>query len=129
MDSGLTVAFGHDCGMDPWYPLGSQDMLDVAHMGLHVAQMTGANQMRDCFKAITTNPAEILGLEKYGLKVGGKGDLVILQCEDEIEALRLRPQRLYVIRSGKIISRASEAVSYLDLAGQRSQTDFMFSKP
>jgi cytosine deaminase len=39
--AGVTVAFGHDCVMDPWYGLGSGDMLEVAHMGLHVAQMTG----------------------------------------------------------------------------------------
>jgi cytosine deaminase len=30
---GVTVAFGQDCVMDPWYPLGSGDMLDVAHFG------------------------------------------------------------------------------------------------
>ncbi|MBM3537825.1 MAG: amidohydrolase family protein, partial [Alphaproteobacteria bacterium] len=57
MDAGLPVAFGHDCVMDPWYPLGRADMLDVAHMGLHVAQMTGTEAMRRCFDAVTMNPA------------------------------------------------------------------------
>ena len=38
--AGVNVAFGHDCVMDPWYSLGSADMLEVAAMGLHVAQMT-----------------------------------------------------------------------------------------
>ena len=44
--AGVNVAFGHDCVMDPWYPLGSGDMLEVAAMGLHVAQMTSRAQMR-----------------------------------------------------------------------------------
>src|SRR5215475_4629381 len=36
--AGVNVAFGHDCVMDPWYSLGSEDMLEVAQMGLHVGQ-------------------------------------------------------------------------------------------
>ena len=70
MAAGVDVAFGHDCVLDPWYPLGSADMLEVAHMGLHVAQMTGQAAMRACFDAVTTTPARILGLEGYGLAPG-----------------------------------------------------------
>ena len=46
MAAGINVAMGHDCVMDPWYSLGSHDMLEVAHMGLHVGQMTGTAEMR-----------------------------------------------------------------------------------
>ena len=128
MNAGLNVAFGHDCVMDPWYPLGSHDMLDVAHMALHVAQMTGQNEMESCFDAVTTNPAKILGLENYGLEKGCKADLVILQCSNAIEAIRLRPPRLYVIKSGKIIS-STDPVSYkLNLSGEKSQTDLIFRR-
>ena len=70
MAAGIDVAFGHDCVLDPWYPLGSADMLEVAHMGLHVAQMTGQAAMRACFDAVTTTPARILGLEGYGIAPG-----------------------------------------------------------
>src|SRR3546814_3455974 len=52
MAAGVNVAFGHDCVMDPWYPLGSHDMLEVAHMGLHVGQMTGRAAMLACFDAV-----------------------------------------------------------------------------
>ena len=126
MDAGLTVAFGHDCVMDPWYPLGSHDMLDVAHMALHVAQMTGQSQMEQCFEAITSNPAKILNLEKYGIKKGYKADLVVLQCRNAIEALRLRPARLYVIKSGKIISSTKNVSYELNLSGKKIQTDLIF---
>jgi len=80
MDAGVKVAFGHDCVMDPWYSLGSADMLEVASMGLHVAQMTGVEQMQACFHAITEVPAAILGLEGYGIEKGCNADLVILHC-------------------------------------------------
>ena len=78
--AGVDVAFGHDCVMDPWYALGSGDMLEVAHMGLHVAQMTGQAAMRQCFEAVTSVPARILGLNGYGLEVGCHADLVLLQA-------------------------------------------------
>ena len=121
--AGLTVAFGHDCVMDPWYPLGSHDMLEVASMGLHVAQMTGIEQMHHCFDAVTHNPAKILHLPDYGLHKGCNGDLVILQANDVVDALRLKPARLAVVRRGKVIS-TTPAVKYdLTLDGQQVQTD------
>src|SRR4029434_9002251 len=63
--AGIDVALGHDCVLDPWYPLGAADMLEVAHMGVHVAQMTGQQAMKACFDAVTSVPARILGLEGY----------------------------------------------------------------
>ncbi len=123
MAAGLTVAFGHDCVMDPWYPLGSHDMLEVASMGLHVAQMTGLNQMHHCFDAVTHDPAKILHLENYGLHKGCNGDLVILQANDVIDALRLKPPRIAVVRRGKVIS-ATQPVRYdLTLGETKVQTD------
>lgn len=124
MASGINLSFGHDCVMDPWYSLGSHDMLEVAHMGLHVAQMTGVEQMRKMFEAITLNGAKTMGLDGYGLEPGCNADLVILQAADPIEAIRLRPPRLYVIRRGKIISRTSPAVCSVDLDGQKFDVDF-----
>jgi len=107
MEAGINLAFGHDCVMDPWYSLGTHDMLEVAHMGLHVGQMTGIKEMKKCFAAITTNGAKVLGLTDYGLEPGKKADLVILQCKNEIEAIRLHPARLYVLKAGKIIARTN----------------------
>ncbi|MDB5911362.1 MAG: codA, partial [Ramlibacter sp.] len=62
MAAGVNVAFGHDCVMDPWYGMGSGDMLEVAHMGLHVAQMTSQAGMRACFDAVTVNAAQVMQL-------------------------------------------------------------------
>jgi cytosine/creatinine deaminase len=102
--AGVTVAFGQDCVKDPWYPLGSGDMLDVAHMGLHVALMTAPDQMRNCFDMVTTAPAQIMGLD-FGLRVGARGSLIVLDCTDPIEAIRTRPARLAVISDGRVVAR------------------------
>ena len=123
--AGINVAFGHDCVMDPWYSLGSGDMLEVAHMGLHVAQMTSQSAMRQCFDAVTVNPARILGLQGYGLEAGCNADFVLLQAHDPVEAIRLRATRLQVFKRGKLLAQTPAATSQLHLDGRPAQTSMM----
>ncbi|TBO34303.1 cytosine deaminase [Aquabacterium lacunae] len=123
--AGVDVAFGHDCVMDPWYSLGTGDMLEVAHMGLHVAQMTGQQAMRQCFEAVTTTPARILGIEGWGLAPGCRADLVLLQARDPVEALRVRATRLAVIRRGQVIARTPPKVARLQLPSGAVSVDFL----
>ena len=122
--AGLTVAFGHDCVMDPWYSLGSGDLLEVAGMGLHVAQMTSQDAMRQCFEAVTSAPARLLHLPGYGMAPGCHADFVLLDARDAIEALRLRPPRLRVYRRGRLIAQSQPAVSQLNLPGRPASTAF-----
>ena len=123
--AGVNVAFGHDCVMDPWYSLGSADMLEVASMGLHVAQMTSQAAMRQCFEAVTTRPAAILGLDGYGLESGCNADFVLLQARDPIEAIRLRATRLAVYRRGKCVAQSPAGTASLFMAGRPGETSFM----
>ena len=102
--------------MDPWYALGSADMLEVAAMGLHVAQMTSAAGMRACFDAVTEVPARMLGLDGYGIAPGCRADCVLLQARDPVEAIRLRAQRLAVVRGGRVVARTAPASAALQLA-------------
>lgn len=129
MAAGINVGFGHDCVMDPWYGLGSGDMLEVASMGLHVAQMTSQAGMRACFDAVTVNNARILGLDDYGLEVGRSADFVLLQAGDAVEALRLRAQRLLVVRRGQVLSRCAPAQALLSLPGRPAAVDWLLPRP
>lgn len=122
--AGVNVAFGHDCVMDPWYGLGSADMLEVAHMGLHVAQMTSQAGMRACFDAVTTNAARVMHLPDYGLERGCAASFVLLQARDPVEAIRLRAPRLRVWKHGKLLAQTPEVVARLHLDAGR-QTRFM----
>ena len=126
--AGIDVAFGQDCAMDPWYSFGSGDMLEVAHMGLHVAQMTGVEASKACFRAVTDTPAKILGLEGYGIAPGCHADLVVLDARDPIEAIRLRATRTLVMRRGKVISRAPANRATLSIEGRPSTVDFRLAK-
>ncbi|MCY1125755.1 amidohydrolase family protein [Frigidibacter sp. RF13] len=115
---GITVGWGQDCVMDPWYSLGTADMLDVAFMGLHVAQMTHPEEMARCFRMVTEDNARIMNLEAYGLKVGDKASLVVLDAGNPTEALRLRAERLAVVSNGKVIARRHRNDTRLTIAGR-----------
>ncbi len=115
---GITVGWGQDCVMDPWYSLGTADMLDVAFMGLHVAQMTHPEEMARCFRMVTEDNARIMGLEGYGLNKGDTASLVVLDAGNPTEALRLRADRLLVVSKGKVISRRQRNDARLDLPGR-----------
>lgn len=120
---GINVAFGHDCVMDPWYSMGSGDMLEVASMGLHVAQMTSRDAIRYCYECVTTHPAKAMGLEGYGIEKGCRADFVLLQARDTIEAIRLKAARLAVVKSGKVIATSAPRQSQLAIEGRPAMVD------
>jgi cytosine deaminase len=126
--AGINVGFGHDCVLDPWYALGSGDMLEVAAMGLHVAQMTSQAGMRQCFDAVTTHNARILGLDGYGLEPGCRADAVLLQARTPAEAIRLRAPRLQVVRGGQVLARSAARQVALDLPGRPAAVDFTLGR-
>jgi cytosine deaminase len=124
MEAGLNVSFGHDCVMDPWYSMGSGDMLEVGHMAIHVAQMAGIEDKKKIFDALTVNSAKTMGLDGYGLEKGKNADLIVLQARDPVEALRLKPVRLFVVRKGKIIAKSEPRISLIELAGRPKRVDY-----
>jgi cytosine deaminase len=125
MAAGVNVAFGHDCVMDPWYGMGSADMLEVAHMGLHVAQMTSQKGIRACFDAVTANAAKVMHLDGYGIEAGCNASFVLLQARDVVEAVRLRATRLHVWRNGQQLARTAELRAELSIAGRPGHTAFL----
>jgi cytosine deaminase len=115
---GILVGWGQDCVLDPWYSLGTADMLDVAFMGLHVAQMTHPAEMARCFEMVTQTNASIIGLSDYGLHKGAQASMVVLDAGNPTEALRLRPARLAVVAKGKVIARSPRGDAVLSLPGR-----------
>jgi len=108
--AGVNVACGHDSIMDPWYPLGRGSMLDALSMLVHVGQMTGRAELFRAFEMVTTNPARAAEVE-YGVKEGGPANFVVFDCEDEAEAIRLRPAARWVVRLGRVVAETQPATS------------------
>ncbi|MER9330783.1 amidohydrolase family protein [Mesorhizobium sp. M0488] len=115
---GIRVGWGQDCVLDPWYSLGTADMLDVAFMGLHVAQMSSPADMARCFDMVTNVNASIMGLDHLGLAVGKRASLVVLDAGNPIEALRLRAERICVVARGKVVAERTKQDTRLSVPGR-----------
>lgn len=115
---GIRVGWGQDCVLDPWYSLGTADMLEVAFMGLHVAQMSSPADMARCFDMVTNVNASIMGLDHLGLAVGKRASLVVLDAGNPVEALRLRAERLCVIARGKVVAERTKQETSLSIVGR-----------
>lgn len=120
LKAGIRVGWGQDCVLDPWYSLGTADMLDVAFMGLHVAQMSSPADMARCFDMVTNVNASIMGLDHLGMEVGKTASMVMLDAGNPIEALRLRAERLCVIARGKVVAERPKRDMALNIAGRPS---------
>ena len=118
IEHGILVGWGQDCVLDPWYSLGCAEMLDVALMGLHLAQMTSEQDMRRCFDMVTTENVRIMGLDDIGLEAGKRASFVVLDAASPVEAIRLRPDRLLVVSNGRVIARKPRRDSELLIPGR-----------
>ncbi len=125
--AGVNVACGHDSIMDPWYPLGRGSMLDALSMLVHVAQMTGRDELYRAYEMVTTNPARAAGVESV-LKEGGTANFVVFDCEDEAEAIRLRPAARWVVRQGRVVAETQPATSVVHHHGADHPVTFTKAK-
>ncbi|WP_312847938.1 cytosine deaminase [Serratia proteamaculans] len=123
LEAEINVCFGHDDVFDPWYPLGTANMLQVLHMGLHVCQLMGYGQIDDGLKLITSHSARTLHLTDYGLTAGNSANLVILPADSGFDAVRRQTPVRYSIRQGSVIAETQPAETTLYLA-QDEKVDF-----
>ena len=107
LKAGLNVCFGHDDVFDPWYPLGTANMLQVLHMGMHVGQMMGYPELNNGLNLITKNSARTLHLQNYGIEAGNPANCIILPAENGFDALRRQVPTRYSIRHGKILAETT----------------------
>ena len=115
LKNNINVCFGHDDVFDPWYPLGTANMLQVLHMGLHICQLMGYGQINDGLKLVTENSAKALGLQGYGVEEGNAANFIILPAENGFDAVRRQVPTRYSIRHGKVIAETKLAETTIHL--------------
>ncbi|ARK30157.1 cytosine deaminase [Halalkalibacter krulwichiae] len=116
-EANINVCFGHDDIFDPWYPLGTGNMLQVLHMGIHVCQLLGYDQIVNSIDLITKNSAKTLHIEdEYGIEVGKVANFIVLNASDEYDAIRRQTSVRYSIRNGKIISETKPSETVVELS-------------
>lgn len=125
LEAGMNVCFGHDDIFDPWYPLGTGNMLQVLHMGIHASQLMGYEQIVNSIDLITENSAKTLNIEdSYGIEKGKPANLIVLSAENEYEAIRRQAIVKYSIRNGRIISKTKPSETTVNL-GSEEKVDFV----
>ncbi len=107
---GLNVSLGHDCIQDPWYSLGTGNMLPVAAMAIHACHMTGTDEIDACFDMVTTNAAKTLKVEDhYGIAPGSPANLIVLDADSPYDAIRRQATVTHVISRGKLLAKTQPA--------------------
>ncbi|MGX9256777.1 cytosine deaminase [Pantoea ananatis] len=115
LEADINVCFGHDDVFDPWYPLGTANMLQVLHMGLHVCQLMGYEQINAGLDLITHHSAKTMNLAEYGIQRGRDASLIILPAENGFDAVRRQVPVRYSLRRGKVIAETQPAKSAICL--------------
>ncbi len=112
----INVCFGHDDVFDPWYPLGTANMLQVLHMGLHVCQLMGYEQINQSLRLISEHSARAMHLgQRHGIDVGRPGNVIVLAAESGFDAVRRQVPVRYSVRNGKVIAETVPAKTTISL--------------
>jgi len=126
--AGVNVACGYDCIMDPWYPLGGGSMLDALFMLVHQCQMSGRSELYRSYDMVTRNPLVGAGRD-WTIDPGKPANFIVLDCADEVEAIRLRPAVRFVVRAGRVVAETEPARTHVIGAGWERDVTFVPSRP
>lgn len=125
LNAGINVCFGHDDLADPWYPLGTSNMLEVLHMGLHVCQLMGFDDLNQSLRLITTHSARTMNVaDRYGIEPGKPASFVLLDAESEYDALRRRAAVMYSVRNGRLIAQTAPAETVVHFGANPGALNF-----
>jgi cytosine deaminase len=120
--AGVNVAFGHDDVMDPWYPLGTANPLQVAHVGTHATQLLARDEIEEAFRMVTSRAAAVLGLEEsYGVATGRPASFLLLPAEDGYDAVRRQVRPTHVVAHGRVVASTPPTTTTLTWPGEETR--------
>jgi cytosine deaminase len=124
--AGVNVAFGSDDVMDPWFPMGTANPLQVAHSGVLAAQLTGQAEIAEALEMVSSRGARVLGLdEEHGIEVGRSANLVVIPASSRMDAVRRQVAPRWVVSRGRVIAERQPEPTSLDWFGQQHRVDFV----
>ena len=103
LENGSNVAFAQDSIADYWYPLGNGNMMNILDNGIHLAHYTHIDEINKALDLITTNGANVLNIEDYGITEGNSANFIVLDAHDAYEAVRERAEVLASVRNGEYL--------------------------
>ncbi|MDQ7828058.1 MAG: amidohydrolase family protein [Armatimonadota bacterium] len=100
--AGVQVVCGSDNVQDAFLPYGNGDPLLAAFVLGIAAQLTTEAERAALTTMVTTAAAEVLALGDYGVRPGGRADLVVLDCRPPDGPVVSLPRRALVVRGGRV---------------------------
>ena len=111
--AGIPVAVASDNCRDPFHGFGDHDGLEVFNWSVRIAHLD--SPYGDWPRAVTTTPANLMGLPQHGrLKVGAPADFIIFKARHFSELLSRPQSDRVVVRRGKAIDTTLPDYSELD---------------
>lgn len=119
--AGMNICFGHDDIFDPWYPLGTGNMLQVLHMGIHAAQLMGYEEIINSIDLVTKNSAKTLHIEdQYGIEAGKPANFIVLNADNEYDVIRKQAVVTHSYRNGRLIAGTKPAETMINLGTEET---------
>ncbi|MEG2086623.1 MAG: cytosine deaminase [Angelakisella sp.] len=110
-DAGLNVCFAQDSMSDPWYPLGSSNLMNILDNGIHVCQMMSFPEIENALDLITVNGARTLNIsDSYGIEAGKAANFIVLNAKSAFEAVCDRVSVADSVRDGEFLFRRAPEV-------------------
>jgi cytosine deaminase len=106
-DANLLCEHGVNCSLssnnilNPATPYGDCSLIRIANLYANVLQLDRRAQLRECFEMLTHRSARLLNLKDYGLRVGNRADVVIIDAATREQAIAEISQPIAVFKNGK----------------------------
>jgi cytosine deaminase len=109
-DGGVNMCIATNNIRNAFTPYGNGDLVQTAMLAIPVAHLGGADDLKIVLPMITTNPARAIGLKNYGIAEGNQADLILLDTKVVEQVIIDIPERLYVIKNGRITVQTEKKV-------------------
>ncbi|WP_024805600.1 amidohydrolase family protein [Nocardia sp. BMG51109] len=106
--AGVTTAYSSNNIRNAFTPYGNADLLDIGLFLAQTCHLSGPDDLRRVLDMATGQAARVTGVDdRHGIRIGAAADLVVLSSHRVADVLLDRPDRCYVLKAGRIVSRTS----------------------
>ncbi|MDR5884078.1 amidohydrolase family protein [Caballeronia sp. LZ032] len=111
INKGITIFGGNDGIRETWTPYGVPDMLERAMLIGMRYDLRRDDDLQLAFDTVSVAGARGCGFTDYGLRVGARADLVLVDAKSVAQAVVARPKRKLVMANGRIVARDGALVA------------------
>ena len=109
-DAGVTIFSGNDGIRDTWTPFGDPDLLMRARLVGLRNDFRRDSELAWALGCVTGSAAKACGFADYGLHIGARADLVLVDASCVAEAVAQHRPKPLVVAAGRVVARNGVAV-------------------